>query len=87
MEDPEYAQAYWARWEELLAGPLSVETLDARIVEMAEELDEAADRNQALWGGQDFDSEIASLRTWMQIRHAWISTCIATYEDPRDCPG
>ncbi len=87
MDDPAFAAAYWARWSELLDGPLSKSAMDARIVRMAGELDEAADRNHARWGGDAFDAEIASLRGWMAARHDWISACIATYPDPRDCPG
>lgn len=87
MEDEDFALAYWTRWEELLEGELSAEAMDARIVAMAAELEEAAERNHDRWGGQDFSSEITSLRAWMAARHAWISACIATYEDPRACPG
>lgn len=87
MEDPTFALAYWTRWEELLADELSAEVMDARIVAMADELAEAAERNHDRWGGQDFDSEITSLRAWMAARHAWISSCIASLEDPRACTG
>lgn len=87
MEEPDYADAYWARWTELLAGPLSKSEMDARIVRMAEELEEAAGRNNARWGGQDFASEVASLRDWMGVRHDWIAACIASADDPRTCRG
>ncbi len=87
MEDPAFADAYWTRWEELLAGPLSAEAMDARIVALAEELEEAGDRDKAAWGGTDFGAEVAKLRTWMEVRNAWISDCIATLEDPRTCRG
>lgn len=84
---PEFRDRYWDRFESLLGNEYSAENLDARIVGLAEGLDEAAGRNQARWGSADFQGEIADLRAWFHARHAWMLDCIQTYEDPRDCPG
>ncbi len=91
FEDPEFRAAYWARWEELLDGPLSVKNVHAIVDEMAAELDEAADRNFDRWrdypprGTGDFDYEVQLLKDWLEERHDWIAGCIA--DDPRDCRG
>ncbi len=54
---------------------------------MADQLDEAADRNADTWSSRNFDDETALIRDWMQTRVAWIGDCIATYENPQNCPG
>ncbi len=87
FNDPEFSDAYWTRFEELLDGPLSAEAIDAHIVDMADQLDEAADRNADTWSSRNFDDETALIRDWMQTRVAWIGDCIATYENPQSCPG
>ncbi len=87
FEDSAFADRYWARFAELLDGELSAENLDGMILALADGLDDAADRNQARWGGADFRPEIEELRGWMGQRHAWMRACIDAYEDPRRCPG
>ena len=87
FDDPDFSAAYWARWEELLAGELSAESVAARIDAQAAALAEAGARNAARWGAADFDGEIAALKVWMATRTAWIEACIATEEDPRRCSG
>lgn len=84
---PEFRDRYWSRFESLLLNEYSADNLDARIVGLAEGLDEPAARNRDRWGAADFQGEIAELRVWFRDRHAWMLGCIQTYEDPRDCPG
>lgn len=79
--------AYFARWQELLAGPLSNASIQARIDAMAAELAEAGPRNEARWGSRDFEGEVDGVRTWFAARTAWIDACITTTSDPRDCAG
>jgi hypothetical protein len=79
--------AYFARWQELLAGPLSNASIQARIDAMASELDEAGPRNEARWGGRDFAGEVDGVRTWFASRTTWIGTCVDTFSDPRNCAG
>ncbi len=87
FEDPAFADRYWTRFAAVLDGELSAENLDSLIVELADGVDGAAARNQAVWGGADFRSEVEELRGWMAERHEWMRACIDAYEDPRRCPG
>ena len=87
FEDPLFADRYWTRFSALLDNELSGPNLDALILELAADLDEAAARDRAEWGGAEFRSEIDELRSWMATRHGWMRACIDAYEDPRRCPG
>ncbi len=87
FDDPEFRDRYWARWSELLDGALSIDHILALVEELAEELEEAGERNAQRWGAAPFPLEIDALETWLQQRHAWISGCIAAHDDPRECAG
>ncbi|MCB9764043.1 MAG: CotH kinase family protein [Alphaproteobacteria bacterium] len=94
FEDPAFTGPYWARWAELLQGPLALDAVLARVDAMAAELAEAAPRNFERWrdypprGDGTFQAEVDHLKGWIQARHAWISDCLARYpDDPRQCPG
>ena len=93
FNDPTFAAAYWARWDEMLDYPLSVEHVNGVIDEMAAELSEAAPRNYDRWPEVgpttgSFEGEIAALEDWFDARHAWIASCLADHpDDPRTCEG
>ncbi len=89
--DPAFRDAYFARWRVLLDTSLSVATIDLVIDGMAAQLTEAAVRNYAAWPaypprGPDHAAEVATLKTWLHTRHAWIDGCL-DLPDPRACPG
>ncbi len=91
FRDPEFQQAYWARWSELLDDELSPERVRARVELMATQLEEAAERNFARWPdypprGGSYRAEVDLLLEWLEIRNAWISACVAT-EQPLACTG
>ncbi|MFT5685913.1 MAG: hypothetical protein ACI8RZ_006868 [Myxococcota bacterium] len=85
FEDPDFRDRYFARWSALLADELSLSTILGEIDGMVEAIGDAGDRNSAQWGSADFGGEIAALQAWFTTRHGWISDCIATEPDPRDC--
>ncbi len=87
FDHAEFRTAYFARWAELLQGPLAIEAIEAHIDAMELELAAAGPRNNTRWGAAAFDSEVDHVRQWMRTRHDWISTCIATVPDPRTCAG
>ena len=85
--DVGFRARYWARWSELLEGPMAADAVQARIDAMAAELAEAGPRNHARWGAGSFEGEIDALSLWMSRRIDWISSCIETAADPRTCRG
>lgn len=87
FDDPEFAERYWSRFDSVLRNELSVVQIDAMLDGFAVGLDEPAARNGSRWGSASFSSEFKRLRDWMHDRHDWMSSCIASYPDPRDCPG
>jgi hypothetical protein len=91
FSDPAFTERYWARWAELLAGELSVATVQAEIDAMEAELLEAAPRNFKAWPsypprGGSFEAEVDLLRSWVAQRQAWAEACLAL-PDPSGCPG
>lgn len=88
-----YRQAYWARALELFAEELPVAHVHGVIDEMAAELEEAADRNFAVWSdygprGGSFDAEVRRLKDWFAARNAWMLACLDAYPDaPETCRG
>ncbi len=87
FDDPAFRLRYWARWQTLLAGPLSPAAVDARIDELAAQLEEAGPRNNTRWGAAPWTTELENLRAWYAARLGWIDTCIERFDDPRDCAG
>ncbi len=89
FSDPAFTARYWERWQELLAGPLSVAAVAARIDELAAQLDaDAVTRNFARWSyygpRSSFQNELALLKQWLGERQQWIAECLKL-PDPRDC--
>lgn len=88
--DPAFRDRYWARLRTLLATDLSVDSVNAVIDGMAAELEEAAERNFAVWSAYPprggFAGEVALLREWVARRHAWMTACL-DLPDPRVCAG
>lgn len=89
--DPVFAERYWARWQELLEGELTLDAVEGTIDAMEAELAEAAVRNVAAWPGYpprggSFEAEVERLRDWIRTRHAWAGQCLAL-PDPGRCPG
>jgi len=74
----EFEQAYWARWNELLAGPFRITELHAIVNAFEQQLTEAELRNRARWPesaprNDSFAAEMQALRDWLAARVAWIS--------------
>ena len=82
-----FRAAYFARWQTLLAGPLSNAAIQARIDALQAEIGDAGARNQARWGSRDFAGEVDNVRGWFAQRTAWVAACIETTDDPRLCAG
>jgi hypothetical protein len=79
----EFEQAYWARWDELLAGPFQVSELHSMIDALEQQLAQAELRNRARWPesaprNDSFPAEVDALRDWLATRVAWISANAGT---------
>jgi len=85
--DPDFRVRYWARWQELLDGPLAPAAVQAHIDAMAAELSEAGPRNNTRWSAPSWNGEISHISDWYAARLSWIATCIDTLDDPRTCAG
>ncbi len=85
--DASFRARYWARWTELLDGPLAIDNILAHVDAFDAEMAESAQRNHDRWRGYDYDTEVAHLRSWLIQRDAWIRDCINTHSDPRTCAG
>ncbi len=74
--DPEFAEAYWNRWDELRQGAFSIEQLVAMIDAYEAELTEARVRHFERWQElPPFDSaeyEVELIREWLAERVSWI---------------
>lgn len=89
--DPQFQDAYWARWVELLEGELALDQILGHVQSMEAELSEAAQRNTARWPdyaprGGSYTFEVDLLEQWLTVRHRWISLCVER-EDPQSCRG
>ncbi|MCC7109754.1 MAG: CotH kinase family protein, partial [Deltaproteobacteria bacterium] len=88
--DPAFRAAYFARMDELLAGPLAPAHTHALLDAWADQLAEAHARNFARWSDYGprgtFDDEVQLLKDWLAERHGWMSACLAL-PDPMDCTG
>jgi len=102
LQDPGFKDELKCRWQDLRTGILNKDTLYAFIDTVAAHLDEAKDRHFATWPilgvytwpnpspiPPDYPGEIAALKSWIQVRLAWLDanmpgTCspLAT-EDPQ----
>ncbi len=87
FQNENFRTRYWARWQELLDGPLSEANVVAAIDALESQIGESGVRNNERWGAAAFSVEVANLRGWMQERIRWISACIDTHADPRTCAG
>ena len=89
--DPEFQDAYWARWVTLLQAELALDRILDHVQSMEDELSEAATRNYARWPdyaprGGSYASEVDILEQWLTKRHRWISQCVER-EDLQNCTG
>jgi hypothetical protein len=87
--DPEFTAKYWARWQALLAGPLSASAVAARVDELAAQLDATAvERNFERWSFYaprvSHQNELSLLKQWLAERQQWLAQCLEL-PDPRDC--
>jgi hypothetical protein len=79
----EFEQAYWARWDELLAGPFQYAELDRMVGALEQELSQVEPRNRARWPesaprSDSFAAEVDALRDWLAARVTWISANVGT---------
>ncbi|GAA5484516.1 CotH kinase family protein [Haloferula sargassicola] len=85
FEDPDFMQEWIDRWQELRRGPFADAAMQARVDQMAAELEESQVRNAQRWpnvapnGGDlttlgGYDGEIDHLKNWMFQRAAWIDS-------------
>jgi hypothetical protein len=83
----EFEQAYWARWNELLAGPFQVSALNTLIAELQQQVTLAEPRNRARWPqsaprDDSFVAEADALRAWFAARVSWIAANAGTIPMP-----
>ena len=78
FRNPNFAQAYIDRWQELRRGVMSVENMHAVIDRMAEELTESAERNYQKWrllgSVAAWQNEVRQLKTWVKSRAEWMDS-------------
>lgn len=78
FRNPNFAQAYIDRWQELRHGVMSVENMHAVIDRMAQELTESAERNYEKWrllrDVAAWQGEIRQLKTWVKSRAEWMDS-------------
>ncbi|GEM_PF-1549016 len=90
MQDPGFVATLVARWKELRQGQLSDAALDARVDRLTAPLAAAAARNFAKWDiltdemvpanmfhtstEDTWEGQVASMRSWMHQRVAWLDT-------------
>ncbi|MFT5585965.1 MAG: hypothetical protein ACI9VR_003561 [Cognaticolwellia sp.] len=89
--DPEFQDAYWARWVALLQAELALDRILDHVQSMEAELSEAAARNFVRWPdypprGGSYAAEVNVLEQWLTARHRWISRCVER-ENPQNCTG
>lgn len=84
MEDPDYKQAFAARWKLLRAGPFSTDSIMADLDANVQYMGDAVDRNFAKWPvlgqyvwpnyfvGSTYVEEVDYLKTWMTKRLNWL---------------
>lgn len=87
FDDAAFRALYWARWQTLMAGPLSPLAVAQRIDDMRTELSEAGPRNNTRWGAPDWNGELDTIDDWYAARLGWIDDCIDAHSDPRVCAG
>jgi hypothetical protein len=74
----EFATAYWARWDELLASTFTSAQFRATIDAFEAQVTEAEARNRVRWPqsapvDDSYPAEIDKLQTWLDQRLAWIT--------------
>jgi hypothetical protein len=84
FDDPDFAQAYVDRWADLRKSVLATPRVLARIDEIANQLDEAQERNFERWPilahavapnwyvGSSYDEEVQWMAEWIEARLAWM---------------
>jgi hypothetical protein len=80
FSDPNFKGRYEARWRELRRGAFSDANINAVIDLMAGQLSEAAPRNWQRWrnGSSNHATNIATMRSWLLRRTAWIDSQFLT---------
>lgn len=83
FRDPAFRTRYRARFETLLNGEFSANSLDRIVDAMASQVGEAGERNFRRWAqfppqANSHAAEIATLRTFLRRRVAWIATRLDT---------
>ena len=83
FQHADFEQAYWARFQELLAGPLHRDQVWAVIDGFAREVMAAELRNRERWPksaprDNDYAAEIAALRSWFEQRLRWVGENIGS---------
>ena len=81
--DPDFTSRYRARFESLLKGDLSAESLNRIVDALASEVGAAADRNFQRWAetpprGNSYAAELDLLRDFLHRRVAWLRTQLET---------
>jgi hypothetical protein len=92
FKDPDFTDAWYDRWEVLLADVLAPENVSARVEELTAPLEEAALRNNARWPDYgprgSFSNEVEIHKDWVEARSTWIAACVASRPaDPESCRG
>jgi hypothetical protein len=89
MEDPDYRNAFGARWKTLRAGPFSTDSIMADLDKNVQKMGESINRNFERWPilGQDiwpnyfvgstYQEEVDYLKTWMKARLTWMDGMIS----------
>jgi hypothetical protein len=79
FQKPEFKQAYWARWDQLLASTLTKPAFHDLLAGYLAQLSEAEQRNRTRWPeagprNGDYAAELSTLETWLGQRIDWIVT-------------
>ncbi|WP_442484434.1 CotH kinase family protein [Aeoliella sp. SH292] len=100
FDDPNFAQRWVDRWQELRQGVLSDASLEATMDGMSSQLTEAQVRNFARWsnvapnggayadpGTTGWDAEVSHFKNWMLIRANWIDEQLVLMPSLSPPPG
>jgi CotH kinase protein/Fn3 associated len=77
FKHPAFADAYWQRWDQLLASTLTAATFHEVISGYQTQLTEAEARNRVRWPdgaprNNSYDDELDALESWLNQRVGWI---------------
>lgn len=94
--DPAFQRAFKCRWQELRAGPIALDTFEARVEAWVDFTADARVRDQARWNTvgmsifpncfskPTYEEEVAALLAWINARIAWLDGQVAAL--PGACP-